>query len=78
MADLWNYTITNNGFVTATIPSFIVSGKVVSNHNQTVITDFTGANAINFPNVLIGASVLQQQQIIDALARWVVTYKLGV
>ena len=77
MADLWNYSVASNGFVSALVPSFIVSGQIVSNNHQTIITDFTGVNAINFPNVLVGASVIQQQAIIAELARWVVQYKTG-
>lgn len=72
MADLMDYSIVPDGNVVATVPQFLVSGKVVDSEDQdVVIHDYTGPNAVVFPDVLATMSSDQQAAFIQMSANWI-------
>lgn len=72
MADLWNYTVTRSGTVTAKVPQITLSGQFVENNEQTVVYDFTGANAIVFPTAVANLTADQLDQLTVLIADFLV------
>ena len=69
MPDLQNFAVTRNGTATLTnAPRWTISGQVTNSKTGTVIRDFTGANALSFPQVFAQFSAADQD---DLVARWV-------
>lgn len=71
MPDLKNFTITPLTNASMSVPRFTISGQVVSSDaTQTVLADFTGANAVTFPNVLTSLSAADRLELVEFIAVW--------
>jgi len=78
MADLKNFSITAMPNVALSVPRAQISGLVVSSDaTQTVLADFTGANAVIFPTVLGSLSAADRLELVELLATWLLR-KRGV
>lgn len=78
MADLKNFTVTRGANVQVTIPTYSISGQVVDSTDQTkVLADFSGANAISFPQILGQASQAQLEALLQLIIRAIITAKTG-
>lgn len=78
MPDLKNFSVTALSNATISVPRAQLSGQVVSSDpTQTVIADFTGANAVVFPNVLGSLSVSDRLELVELIATWLLK-KRGV
>ena len=68
MPDLQKFTVTAIGSANISVPRFTISGQITNSRTGAVLRDFTGANAITFPNVLGTLTAAQQIKVIDILA----------
>jgi hypothetical protein len=66
MPDLVQFSITRLANASVSIPRWTVAGRIVdSKTQQTVLQDFTGANAVTFPNVLGNLTAAQQDDFVQ-------------
>lgn len=69
MADLVQFSITRLANASLSVPRWQVAGKIVdSQTQQTVLQDFTGANAVIFPTILGQLSNARQDELV---AGWI-------
>ena len=68
MPDLQNFTVTAIGSASVNVPRFTISGQITDSRTGAVLRDFTGANAITFPNVLGTLTAAQRLKVLDLLA----------
>lgn len=69
MADLVQFSITRLANASLSVPRWQVAGKIVdSQTQQTVLQDFTGANAVIFPTILGQLSQARQDELV---AGWI-------
>jgi hypothetical protein len=80
MADLMQFSVTRNGTVSLpNAPTWRISGKIVdSATQQTVLADFTGANVVNFPQVLGQLTNAQQDRLVEMIVRQILEFKFGI
>lgn len=80
MADLINFALTPLAPVTINnMPRVQISGTVVDSNNQSIVLgDFTGANAVIFPNVLINLSQADRLELMHMITGWLINKKFGV
>ena len=79
MADLQNLSVSQGSNVNVNVQQFIVEVKVVdSGDPEIVIADFTGANAITWPNVLGTLTGAQRRALLAGLLRRIVRVKAGL
>lgn len=79
MPDLTNYSITRSGnTIAANIPEFVISGQLVNSQSGALIADFSGANAIRFPQVWATLTVAQRQTLIEKIARDLIAVVTGL
>lgn len=76
MPDLQNFSVTAASAVNVNVPRFTISCQVVQ--GATVLADFTGANAIQFPSVLSTLSAAQRRELVDLIANTIVYQKAGL
>lgn len=71
MPDLKNFAITGRSTASLSVPRATLSGQVVtSDAAATVIRDFTGANAVLFPEVLGQLSVAERFELVEYISIW--------
>ena len=76
MPDLKNFAITPLTNATLSVPRVQLSGQVVSSDaTQTVLADFTGANAVSFPAVLGTLSAADRLEFLEFAAIWILKKK---
>jgi len=70
--DLVDFTVTPIANATISVPRWTISGKVVNSKNQaTVLQDFTGANALTFPNVLSNLTAAERDEFVRDSCLWI-------
>jgi hypothetical protein len=68
---LVNFSITRIANATISVPRWTISGQIVdSKSQQTVLQDFTGANAVTFPTVLGNLTAAQQDELVPQIVIW--------
>lgn len=75
--DIQNFTKTPGGAVQVNVPKFTIECQLVDS-NGGILSDFTGANAIQFPSVLVGLTNAQYREIMDTLAPLLIKMKSGL
>lgn len=79
MPDLVQFSVTRLSNATMSVPRWSVAGKVVDSETQkTVIRDFTGANAVIFPNVLGQLVAAQQDDWVQRVVLELVYDRFGI
>jgi hypothetical protein len=78
MADLQNFSITQRAVARINVPRATISARVVDSGSGAVLSDFTGANAILFPEVLETLTPQDQAAISEYIAMWLVQKKAGL
>lgn len=74
-----NYSVTRLANASLSVPRWSVEGRIVdSQTQQTVIQDFTGANAVLFPNVLGNLSNAKQNQWVEEVVRDLIFRRFGI
>jgi len=77
--DLQGYSVTRTGnTITRAIPEFAIEGQVCDSRSGAVLADFSGANAIRFPQVWASLTVGQRQQLVEKIARDLVQVVTGL
>lgn len=81
MADLRNFSIVRAGTVSLpNAPTWTISGQVVDvnyadQSKATVLADFTGANAVKFPQVLGQLTAAQQDDLVQMIVMYLLRAK---
>ena len=76
MPDLLNHKITRLANVSVSLPRWQIEGTLVDSQTQTqVLADFTGANAIVFPQILTTLTVADREEMVQMLVQWVLQKK---
>lgn len=79
MADLLNFAITPLSATSVSVPRAQIEARVVdSTRQQTVIADFTGANALIFPAVIATLSAADRLELAQMIGQWLVLKKAGL
>lgn len=78
MPDLQNFSITHLGAANINVPRFTVSAKITDSTTGAVLFDFTGANAITFPNSLSAATQADRVELAQMIANWMLYKKAGL
>jgi len=79
MPDLLNFSITRLANASINIPRWSVEGKIVDSKNQAqVLQDFTGANAVIFPNVLSNLTAAQQDVWVEKVVTELILKRFGI
>lgn len=79
MARLQEYLITDTGRknVPGSVPTFSIAGRVYDDAG-TLVADFTGANAISFPAVLVTLTDAEMRILEEMVATWLILTKAGM
>ncbi len=79
MASMQEYSLTLTGRqnVPGTVRSYTLTAKVY-NDAGTLVADFTGANAIAFPQVLATLTDAQNDELTNMVANWLILQKAGL
>ena len=72
MPDLTSFSITPLASAPVTVPRATISGKVINPITKAVLADFTGANALTFPNVLGSLTAAERLELVEMIAHWLV------
>ena len=78
MPDLQNFAITILGAANVNIPRAQISARLVDSQTGVLLSDFTGANALNWPGVLTTLTVAQRRYLIDQLANTILLMRAGL
>lgn len=77
--DIQNFSVTLGNPKAVVLPRWTIQAKVTeSDFPFTVLHDFTGANAIEFPEVINTLSPYHREQMIHMLSIWLVRVKAGL
>jgi hypothetical protein len=76
MANLQNFGVTSGNPAQINVPTHVITATV--DEGGEVIADYTGQNALRWPEVLATLSSEQQQVIADTVAQTVVLMKAGI
>jgi hypothetical protein len=78
MAQLQQYVVTQTGKKNVpNCPTFTIAG-LVYNDAGVQVADFTGANALVFPNMLTGMTQPQVDKLTDLIANWLILTAAGL
>lgn len=78
MPDLQNFSIVRTGTASLTVPVWTVSGQICDSSSGAVLRDFTGGNAVSFPQVLGSLSQTQQDEFVQTVILWLLQKRFGV
>lgn len=70
MPDLRNFSVTRSGTARIPVPVWTISGQVVEvdrGPSSVVLRDFSGANAVTFPQVLGQLTDAQQDRLVEMI-----------
>jgi hypothetical protein len=78
--DLIGFSVTRNGTVSLpNAPTWLIAGKIVDSTNQsTVLQDFTGANAVSFPQVIGNLTAAQQDDFVARVVQDILSKRFGL
>ena len=78
MPDLQSFSVTRNGTVSLpAAPTWIIAGKITDSQTGAVLQDFTGANAVNFPQVLGNLTNAQQDDFVQRVVIDILSKRFG-
>lgn len=77
MPDLWNFSATRSGNANLTVPTWAISGKVVNRGGGLAELDFSGANALSFPQLLGQLTAAQQDNWVEFVVHDLVRRRLN-
>jgi len=78
MAQLQQYVVTQTGKKNVpNCPTFTIAGVVLDDAGVQV-ANFTGANALVFPNMLTGLTQPQVDRLTDLIANWLILTAAGL
>lgn len=81
MPDLWNHAVVTTGkaiqvgpSALTTVVEYQISGQVTANNNQTVLASYS----FLFPEILATLTADQRDQLMQMVARFLITVKTGL
>lgn len=77
MAVLQQFATTIGASKSVSVPQVTITAVVYSNDGA-LLADFTGANALLFPNVLTSLTAAQRQALVDQIAQAIVLMRAGL
>ena len=78
MPDLQNFSITPQVSININVPSYVIAGRITDSQTGTVLADFTGLNAIQFPSVLGTLTAQQRRDLLDLFVTQLIFAKAGL
>ena len=79
MPDFQQYSLTRNGTVSLpAVPQWKVELLITNSKTGAVIRDFTGANALSFPQILGQLTASQQDEFVAMSMAWLIQKRSGV
>lgn len=79
MPDLANFSVVRNGTVSLpAAPTWRISGLVIDSKTGAVLRDFTGANAVDFPQVLGTLTQAQQDELVQSWVLAILSKRFGL
>jgi hypothetical protein len=78
MADLQNFGVTTRSRARITVPRATITAQITDSDTGAVLQDFTGANAILFPEVLDTLTTEESDAFLNYIALWLVQKKAGM
>lgn len=78
MPDFQSISITDLADASVTVPRFQVSCQVKDSQTGAILSDFTGANALTFPNALGTLTAQQKRSLLRGLVRRMILMKAGL
>lgn len=79
MPDLQNFTLTQTGMKNLRTPEFRIEATIIDDTVDPPVTrDFTGANAVLFPQELENRTQAQRNEIIENIAIMLLYMKAGM
>jgi len=71
MPDLVGFSMTRISNASVSLPRWTIAGKLVNSQDQSqVIADFTGANAVTFPQVLGSMTAAERDEMVQMIVLW--------
>ncbi len=60
------------------MPRHQLSGVLTDPRTGAILADFTGANVVNFPDVLLSLTVAQRRALLDLVLNWLLHTRAGL
>ena len=71
MPDVMEFSVTRISNASVSLPRWTIAGKLVDSKTQKqVIADFTGANAITFPQILTSLTAAERDEMVQMIVMW--------
>ena len=77
MPDLQGYSVTASGNLVGGIREHVISGRVCDSQSGALLADFSGANAIHFPQAVATLTAAQHRALVDLIARFLIQASVG-
>lgn len=78
MPDLVGFTITPLASASVNVPRATIACQIVDSKTRALIHDFTGANAVTFPNVLTTLTAADRLELAQMIATWLLYRVAGI
>lgn len=78
MPDLQNFSVTTRARARITVPRATISAQVTDSDTGAVLQDFTGANALLFPEVIDTLTTEESDAFLTYIAFWLIQKKAGM
>lgn len=77
MPDLQNFSVTPLASASVNVPRARIECQVCDSRTGAVLRDFTGANAVTFPNILSSLTGAERLELLDLIATWLILKRFG-
>lgn len=77
MPDLQNFSVVEAAAADVVVPSYIIEGQLADSNSGAVLADYTGENAIHFPQDLATMTVEQRNALLEQVFYNIVQIKAG-
>lgn len=78
MPDFQQFSVTRSGTANLTVPTWAVEVKITDSKTGATVRDFTGANALSFPQILGQLTAAQQDEFVAASMNWLIRKRAGL
>lgn len=75
--DFQQFSITRLAAAQLTVPRWSIALQVTDSQTGALVKDFTGANAVVFPNVLGQLSNTEQDEMVAMIVNWLIQRRIG-
>lgn len=78
MPDLKNFSVIRAANKTLTVPTWDIAGQLIDSQTGALLQDFSGANAVAFPQILGNLTVAQQNDFVTTVVRDLLRMRFGI